>query len=371
MPYSRPQLTDLRNQVSQDIASQLPGSDPLLRFSNLNILGVAQANLANLHYGYLDWIAKQATPFTATEEFLEGWAALKGIFRKAASSASGRVTFNGTNGALVPAGTGVVRGDGVAGVTTASVTVAGGVATVPVTMNQDPTGLTGSFGNSVVGIGMSLSQAIAGVQANGLISTIFTGGADIEDDDTLRSRMFEAYQAPPQGGAGSDYVQWAKEVPGVTRAWCLPNGAGAGTVVVFTMFDASEVSSGGFPQGANGVSTDEPRAVAATGDQLAVANYISPLQPVTALVWSVAPTAAPVDFTISGIPVSQRAAALVAIADVFFRTGTPKGSSIPIAYIWSAISSVSGITDFVITSPAIDIATAVGTLPKLGTITWL
>ena len=91
MPFIRPTLTDLRNQVTQDIASGFPGADPLLRFSNLNITGVAQANMANLHYGYLDWIAKQAVPFTATDEYLEGWAALKDIYRQAATSASGTV----------------------------------------------------------------------------------------------------------------------------------------------------------------------------------------------------------------------------------------------------------------------------------------
>ena len=33
-------------------------------------------------------------------------------------------------------------------------------------------------------------------------------------------------------GDNDDYVAWATEVPGVTRAWCSPNGMGAGTVVV-------------------------------------------------------------------------------------------------------------------------------------------
>ena len=43
MPFSRPTLATLRAQAAADIASALPGADPLLRFSNLGILGDAEA----------------------------------------------------------------------------------------------------------------------------------------------------------------------------------------------------------------------------------------------------------------------------------------------------------------------------------------
>jgi uncharacterized phage protein gp47/JayE len=370
MPYSRPTLTDLDNQVAQDIESALPGTQPLLRFANLRITGRAQARLANLHYGYLDWIAKQSNPFTAEDEFLEAWAALKNVYRKAAASASGAVTFTGTNGLVIPAGTSIVRDDGVTATVSADATVTGGSVVVSATVDADPTGATGAFGNADAGVTMRLGQAIAGIQSAGTISTAFTGGADMETADSLRSRMLEAYQNPPQGGDESDYVTWALEVLGVTRAWCVRNGFGAGTVVVYTMFDASEAVHNGFPQGTNGVAADETRATAATGDQLAVADYIYPLQPVTALVYSMAPTASPVDFTITGIVSGKRVAVEAAIADVLLRNGSAKGGTVPIAFIWSAIASVSGVTDFVITTPSGDITNTVGTLPTVGAITW-
>jgi uncharacterized phage protein gp47/JayE len=286
MPFTRPSLSDLRSQVAQDIASAAPGSDPLLRFSNLKITGDAQAALANLHYGYLDWIAKNAVPFTASGEFLEGWAGLIGVIRKPATSASGSVTFIGTPGAVIPAGVKVVRGDGVTFTTGAGQTVGGGgTAIVAATADADLTGQTGAFGNTAVSTVMTLGQAIAGVQSNGSVSAVFAGGADLETDDALRSRMLFVYQNPPQGGDKNDYVQWALAVPGVTRAWCFPNLAGPGTVSVYTMWDVSEAAHGGFPQGSNGVATAETRAAAATGDQLAVANALFALQPVTALVY--------------------------------------------------------------------------------------
>lgn len=369
MPYIRPTLTALRKQVAQDIATALPGSDPLLRFSNLKIMGDAQAALASLHYGYLDWVAKQSVPFTATDEFLEGWAGLVGVIRKPASSSAGSVTFTGTSGAIIPAGAKIVRGDGKTFSVENSVSFSGATAIVLAIADADETGLTGAFGNTDIGVTMTLDQAIAGVQSNGSVSTAFSGGADLETDNSLRSRMLEAYQNPPNGGSQDDYVNWALEVPGVTRAWCVRNGFGIGNVVVYTMLDDSESAHGGFPQGSNGAASGDPRAATASGDQLIVADYLYPLQPVTALVYSVSPTANPINFTLKGIPVSARSAIPDAISDVFFEDGIP-GGSVPIAHVWSAIAAVSGVNDFVIVSPDDDITNSAGALPTVGTISY-
>lgn len=43
MPYAKPTLTALRQQVAQDIAANVPGGDGLLRFSNLGVMASAQA----------------------------------------------------------------------------------------------------------------------------------------------------------------------------------------------------------------------------------------------------------------------------------------------------------------------------------------
>lgn len=366
MPFSRPTLSALTSQVAQDIASQIPGADPLLRFSNLGITGKVLARLANLHYGYLDWIARQAVPYTATEEFLEGWAGLVGITRKPATPASGSASFTGTAGSVIPAGTGITRGDGAAYTTQADATVGGG-GTATVSILADVAGVTG---NADAGTALTLASAVAGVQAVGSAATALAGGADVEADDDLRDRMLERYQEPPQGGAATDYVEWAKEVPGVSRAWCLPEGFGAGTVVVYVMLDDAEAANNGFPQGADGVAALETRGLPATGDQLTVANHIFDLQPVTALVYVVAPTAAPQAFTIHGVASEQQGAVSAAIADVFRREGSPVGGTVPLSHIEAAIIAVSGVDAFVITSPTSDIATAIGAIPIVGAITW-
>jgi uncharacterized phage protein gp47/JayE len=370
MPFPRPSLSDLRKQVAQDIASALPGSDPLLRFSNLAIMGDAQAGLANLHYGYLDWIAKQSVPFTATDEFLEGWAGLIGVTRTPATSASGAVTFSGSAGSSIQAGAQLVRSDGVTyTVTTGAMIDGSGQAVVAAAADADPTGAAGAFGNCATGTMMTLAQPIAGVQSTGSVSTAFTGGADLEKDDALRSRMLFAYQNPAQGGSASDYIRWARQVPGVTRAWVNGNGFGAGSVVVYIMLDTVRSASGGFPQGGDGVSASESRGATATGDQLLVADHIFLLQPVTTLVYVVSPIANPINFVLQGIPSAAQSAIPGAIASVFQAVGAP-GGTIPLAHIWAAIAGVAGVDNFIITSPTADVASGTGRLPTVGSITY-
>jgi uncharacterized phage protein gp47/JayE len=369
MPYARPTLTALQNTVASDIAANLSGADALLRFSNLGITGRAQAGLANLHYGYLDWIAKQAVPFTCTDEFLEGWAALKGVFRQPAQSAAGAVTFSGNPGAPIAAGASVVRSDGVAFVTTAAAAIgAGGSALVSVAAVPDPAGLTGAFGNTPVGAAMTLSQSVAGVQSNGAVSTEIKGGADIEGNDSLRSRMLATYQQPPQVGGKNDYETWAKQAPGVSRAWCAPNGFGVGTVVVYVMFDGLRAASGGFPQGTNGVASSEPRGIAGTGDQLAVANYLATMQAAIGLVYVAAPIPRPVDLAIQGLPAGLQAAATAAVQGLLQTQGVP-GGTLPFGSIWSAISNVAAGNYFTVT-PTTDVACTTGQLPVPGNITF-
>jgi uncharacterized phage protein gp47/JayE len=354
MPFQRKTLSTLISEVAADIAASLQGADALLRFAVLKIIGKIQAGMSNMHMGYLDWIAKQAVPFTAEDEYLQGWAALKNVYLKAASSAVLQVSFPGTIGKTLDIGFPVVRGDGAAYTTNAVATVDNtGFVSVAVTAD-----VAGAAGNSDAGTVMTLGASADGIQSTGSVVATVSSGADIETNDALRSRMLAAYQSTPQGGDVNDYVGWALAVAGVTRAWCAPNNFGAGTVVIYTMWDDAEVAHGGFPQGTNGVSQFDkgpggvPRGTIATGDQRVVADSIVNEQPVTALVYSVAPIANSLTFTISGLTsasAATRAAISAAISDVFFRNGDPRSGTINRSDIESAIAAISGTSGFVIT----------------------
>ncbi|WP_233854172.1 baseplate J/gp47 family protein [Paraburkholderia sp. HD33-4] len=369
MPFTRPTLAQLRNASAQQLNASLPGADALLRFSNLAVIADVDAGLACMLYGYLDWIALQCTPFTATDEYLEGWGALKNITRKPCAQATGSITFTGTSGYTIIEGVPINRSDGVAYVSTSAGEVVNGSVTITAQAVADPAGLVGANGNCPAGTQFTLANAIAGIDSTGTAATDFTGGADIEENDAYRARVLLAYQNQPQGGDSTDYVEWALGVPGVTRAWSTPNGMGAGTVVVYIMLDVANAAEGGFPQGTNGCAAEETRAPPATGDQLTVANAIWPVQPVTALVYVCAPTSQKINVAITGIAVEYQAEVNAALAAQLQADGAPGGEVI-VAHLWSAVLSVPGVNDFIITAPTVDIKLPTGALPVLGTVTY-
>lgn len=367
MPFQRPTLTALLDQTRADVASAL-GLSSLLRISPERALSDAVSGQAIGLYGYLDWIALQSNPFTCTAEYLEAWAALAPtpVLREAATQAAGTATFYGVAGSVLASGSGVIRSDGVAYATTASGTVGvGGSVTVAIAAAT-----AGAAGNAAVGASLTLIAAVAGINSAGIAATEIVGGADVETDDALRSRMLASYATPPQGGAASDYVTWAKQVAGVTRAWCAPNGAGAGTVVVYVMLDDVRTAGGGFPTGTDGVATLETRAAVATGDQLLVADYLYPLRPVTALVYVATPTATAINPTINDLNDAALRPAITTALNAMLRTTASIGGTIYPSDLADAIAAVPGVTHFSMPTPAVPLIAAAGHLHTLGTITW-
>jgi uncharacterized phage protein gp47/JayE len=347
MPFDRPTLSTLRRQLASDLAAGLPGDQGLLRYSNLGILGDGLAALVSGLYGYLDWIALQGVPFTAQDEYLEGWAALKGVIRKPATQATGTATFQGADGSEIPAGTPLLRADGAAFATFVAGTIAGGSTTVAVIASD-----AGAAGNTAAGATLALAVSRSGVVATAVVAAAIAGGTDVEADEDFRTRTLAIYAAPPQGGARADYVDWALEAPGVTRAWASPNGMGPGTVTVYFMMDEVEAAHDGFPQGTNGVATAETRDATASGDQLVVANAIYPVQPVTALVYAVAPGRNAVDFSIAGFlngPAATKALIRQAIADALKVDAAPGGVT-QLSLIEGAIARIPAAAGFIITA---------------------
>jgi len=387
MPFSRPTLSDLRNQVMADINATLSGANAYLRKAVLRVLAIAQAGLAHLHFGYLDWISKQAVPWTATDEYQAAWGALKNVYQKDAVQAVLTVQFSGTVDTLISSGINVVRADGETYTIQESATIGGGGTAVVTVVDT----VAGAAGNCDDGTSLTLATTIAGVQSTGTVTGTVTTGVDTEDQKAFGSRVIAAFQQTPQGGDSDDYVAWALAVPGVTRAWCSPNGFGAGTVVLRFMMDVAQAAHGGFPQGTNGVSQHDqgpdglPRDVVATGDQLTLADAIVGEQPVTALVFACAPIENRLHFTISGLSTSSaatRAAIASAVSDVLFRNGDPRAGTINLNDIEAAINSVpgtggwlmvqvTGTVDGVITTYPGNITGAMGELPTLDGITYV
>jgi uncharacterized phage protein gp47/JayE len=350
MPFSRPTLSELIDRVASDIETRLPGTDARLRRSNLNVL--ARIHAAGVHglYGFLDWLAKQLMPDTAEAEHLARWTSIWGVTRKAAVAATGNVSFGGTNGTAIPAGTLIQRADGAQFTTDAEGTISGGSATIAVTA-----AVAGADGNADASTSLTLVSPIAGINTTATVAAGgLSGGADEEDDDSLRERLLSRVQRQPHGGADFDYETWALEVAGVTRAWVYPQELGLGTVTVRFVRD------------------DDVSIIPDAGEVAAVQAYIDARRPVTAAVTVVAPTAVPLDFEISGLNPNNtpvKAAIEAELEDLLRREAEP-GGTILISHIREAISAAAGEYDHVLVSPSANVTHTPGQLATMGTITW-
>lgn len=356
MPFVRPDLPTLIERCVADIESRLPGADARLRRSNLNVLARVNSGAVHGLYGYLDWIARQILPDTADAEILERHATLwLKSGRIPAAPSVGQVSLTGDDGAVIPAGTVFKRADGAAYTSDAEATVAGGVALVQVTAE-----VAGQAGNGSAGLALNLDSPIAGVNAAGTVTAgALTGGADIETDDSLRARILERIQQTPHGGARHDYIAWAKEVAGVTRAWCYPLEMGDGTVTVRFVRD------------------DDASLIPDAAEVAAMQAYIQPLAPVGSQVYVVAPVAVPVDFQISSNPATTavKAAIEASLRDLLVREAQPEGGAgegtVLLSHIREAISLAAGETDHSLLSPAADVTLAIGQMAVFGSIAWV
>jgi len=349
MPFARPTLAELIERAASDIEAGLPGTDARLRRSNLAVMARMHAGAVHGLYGYLDWLAQQLMPDTAETVFLDRFSGIWGVIRVPASFASGPVTVTGTSGVVVPSGTQMQRSDGAAFVTTADATLAAGTVALPVAAV-----VAGAAGNAVAGTQMTFVQPVAGVASAGNVAAGgLVGGADRETDDALRGRVMARIQQAPMGGAQADYVAWALEVAGVTRAWCYPLEGGPGTVVVRFVRDT------------------DASLIPDAGEVAAVQAYIDDRRPVCAQVTVLAPTAAALNMSITLTPgtAAVKAAVTAELADVLQREAYP-GGTILLSHLREAISVAAGETNNVLVSPVADVTHSAGQMPVLGTITW-
>jgi uncharacterized phage protein gp47/JayE len=368
MPWTTPSLRDVRAMTRDGIAAALASvivpKERLLAALNaaatlgnsmLRVLSDATSGLAHLVLRYIDWLAKQIMPDTAETEWLDRFGTLwlsnadGTLGRKAAEFASGTVTVTGTQGIVVPAAT-VLSTTDISFETLEAVPVSVIGSDVSVRA-LDP----GAIGNLALGDILQFETAIDGVDGQAIAKGDFLGGADTETDDDLRLRVLERIQQPPMGGSREDYVHWALEVSGVTRAWASPNEMGVGTILIRFMMDIIRADNNGVPW---------------AEDVLRVAEWIDAKRPVAVKdCFTVAPIPFPINMHISGLATDNaatRAAIETALREMFLQESYP-GATIYRSWVDSAITNAMGEShhelDFQTT-----IAPTPGHLPLLGSI---
>ncbi|MEM7308915.1 MAG: baseplate J/gp47 family protein [Planctomycetota bacterium] len=349
MPFERPLLADLKAQAKQEVASRL-SLGALLPRSPLGALAVVQAGQAHMLHGHLAFLALQLFPDTAEGPYLERLAGTWKVTRKPATFAAGAVDLTGTAGATAPAGTKLVRADGVEYELDAAVVLAGpGAGTGQLTAST-----AGELGEADAGVELTLSSPIAGVSSTATVGTGgLGGGEDEESDDDLRARLLQRIQNVPEGGSAADYVRWALEVAGITRAWTLPGHFGAGTVGVMVVED------------------DETDILPDAAKLAEVQAYLEERRPVTAAVTAFAPTLVNLDPEIQLTPSNATVQEAVesALRDLILLEAKP-GGTLALSRITEAISNAEGETDHTLVSPTAAVTVEAGQLLTLGTVTW-
>lgn len=349
MPFARPTLAELIERNQAEMEARLPGADARTRRSNLAVLARVNAGAVHGLYGYLDWAARQVFPDTADAENLDRWANIWAVSRKAPAFAVGTLTFTGAAGAVIPQGSVLAFGE-LEFAVDADVMLAAGTGTGAVTALEPgvasnlPAGAALAFVSPVSGI-----SAAATVAAGGLVN-----GADAETDAALRERLLDRIGQPPEGGAAHDYIAWALQVPGITRAWVYPEELGAGTVTVRVVSDTA----------AAGLIPAAPKIAE-------VQAWIDARRPVTAHPTVVAPIATPLNMSIQLLPSSQsiRDAVTAEIADLLRREAVP-GGTILLTHLREAISIAAGESDHVLISPVANVTHVTGLIAVPGVITW-
>ena len=342
MPWSTPTLTQVRQNNRDYIVGRLGA--PLVPNSVGRVLADANGGNAHLALQYLDWLSLQLLPDTAETRFLDKWANIYLVNadgsrgRKQATYAAGQITATGTTGTVLPSGTRLTgpTSAAVAYETVADLTLGAALAAVAVRALD-----AGAAGNLDAGTRVSLAIGAAGVSGQSVVVGAggLTGGADEETDDELRVRVLARIRQPPMGGDADDYVNWALEVAGVTRAWCAPNEVAVGTVTLRVMCDDLRASSGGLPT---------------AGDLAAVQAFVDTVRPVTVKeFFVVAPTFQPVNFAIinmQGDSVALRNAIAASVKTMLRQRAKPAyalngvlqpATTIPAAWVSEAIFSAA------------------------------
>ena len=341
MAFERPTIQDLISRVQSDAESRLGKKS--MRWTLVPVLSRVIAGVSHTLHGHINFVLRQIFSSTAEGAYLERRASEYAIYRKAASYATGTVTFVGTG--TVPEGTQLQTADGVVYVTTAD--SAGGQAAIRAVA-------AGASGNAADGMELTLVSPIEGVQSTCTAGEL-TGGADAEDDEALRERLLFRQKSPPKAGTKQDYVKWALEVPGVTRAWCFPKEMGNGHVTVRFMTD--NMTENGIPN-AQMIKT--------------VQEYIEAEMPVTTVLHVVAPIPKKLDMTVDILPDTERLRQQVegAIAQTIIAESSPSGA-ILLTSLDRAIASISDLKSYRIQVPADDVACSTGEIFVPGKITFV
>ena len=302
-------------------------------------------------YAQAKWVLDQSFPQTAQGEFLDYHGETRNITRVAATAAEGVLRFSVDQAVSqslnIPAGTVCMTAAGVRYETLEDGAIPAGELWTEVPAQAAESGESGNVGADRV---VLMAVAPAGV-ARCTNPKPFTGGADREDDEALRTRILDSYRRLPNGANAAYYEQEAMRFEGVAAARAVGRPRGIGTVDVYIS------SAAGAPEETLRQAVEETlqksREIAV--DLQVLAPELLPV----AVTAAVEPAA--------GYSFSQaKADAEDALAGFF--DGQLLGEPVTLAELGNLLYSLDSVANYRFTAPAEDVAALPSRLPALGAV---
>lgn len=320
--------------------------------SDLSVKLYAVAAQVYALYVQAEWLSRQCFPQTAEGEYLDRHGTVRGLERRQAVAAEGRIRFSvdtavGTD-LVIPVGT-VCATAGLARFETVERVIlkAGETWVEAAARALEP----GKEGNVPAGSVLVMAPPPVGV-SRCVNPEPFGGGTDREGDEAFRARILETYRRMPNGANAAFYEQGAMSFDQVAACTVLPRNRGVGTV------DVVVAAQGGLP--------DEALLQELT-------EYFQSRREIAVDVQVKAPTVKSVNVT-AKITLAEGAEQTAvknrvekAIRDYF--SGERLSQDILTARLNQLVFSQAGVANCKITAPTADVAVGAGVLPQLGTLT--
>lgn len=302
-------------------------------------------------YHQTEWLVRQCFPQTAQGEYLDRHAQMRGLKRKSAARAAGEVEFSTDllprTALTIPAGTVCMTAGLVRFETEQECRMEPGSTRVKTAVRAVEPGQSGNVDANTIAL---MAVAPTGVAACTNLNPC-AGGAEEEDDESLRARVLDTFRRLPNGANAAYYEQEAMSFDQVAGAAVLPRPRGVGTVdVVVSGWD-------GMPSKA---LLEQLTAHFRASREIAVDVQVK------------APRARNVTLTVritprAGWNSTQVCRQVEAELRRFF-DGTRLGRSILLAQLGAVIYSCDGVENYTIQTPSADVKLERDELPVLNSL---
>ena len=234
-------VAEIKNRIISDIESEFGGSLPLLSRNVLRVIATVEAGAIWLLYKLAQRISRSIFPATANSDDLDNIGQVYGLQRTLATSWTGLARMDlivSENDFIAPQ---------IGAIYTANTGSRYEITAVSAVMSDDNGEYvniniraqeSGADTNRVIGEVLNALIAQSNLASEITITETLTTAVNAEDDNDFRDRIQERLRLRPQGGSFNDYINWALEVSGVTRAWVYP--AGIGYVRVYFVRDGDD-----------------------------------------------------------------------------------------------------------------------------------